>query len=708
MRWVPGWLLFGILSSCDCTRNGLTATHSALQLSSDKFEFARTAIGAPKDLEGTLSNLGRSSVRAELTTEPPFEVSPAVLVLESGATLTFRITFNPTREGEAEGTLRVRSPEAQLEATSSGEGVPPASCSPSGSCRESAFDEQTQTCIEHPLPDETPCSNACLNESRCRGGACVGSAVTCDDGDRCTMDSCSPESGCEHAPIGCATPENPCQVAFCEPTRGCSVTDAPDGTRCGSADCLTARVCLAGQCRSASVPEGSRCGVKTLCQAEGICRNQQCQQPPPAPLTPVWSYRAPAGARIDWSGLVDPTGNLFWTECAPSGCELVSVTRDGAVRYRSSLAGAATYSADYGSMVLADGKVVIASLGKDLVRAFDAATGVQQWERQLAPDLSPTYLSTGRCAALPSSELELNPLLSDGRGHLAVIVHVANRQSCTTENLIDIWVVSLDSATGATRWLREFTSVHPSAGSSSYSMVVSAVFDGAGNLFTKLQYPTTWDSTVVSLDASGTLRWSRQLPFSSAWLGGVYQQLLFVAGYQTPYLLLDTANGQTRAALPIERPLFSPLIDAQHGLVLSTPTTGPVLELNRIDLPSAVTAPRVNLVALPPSTTVFRGTQPILTSRGSILLATGPDYTAPAGSYTLSEFANDGTPGLRCPIPGFFDPANQPALRLGRWTVADPDYGSTHVRSFDLPGYEPAITGWVTLRGKMSREGSPR
>jgi hypothetical protein len=708
MRWVPGWLLFGILSSCDCTREGLTATHSALQLSSDPFDFARTAIGAPRDLDGTLSNLGRSTVRAELTTEPPFEVSPAVLVLESGATVPFRITFNPTREGAAEGTLFVRSPEATLEATSSGEGVRPASCLPSGSCREAVFDEQTATCVEHVLADETPCSSACLNESRCRSGTCVGTAVTCDDADRCTADSCSRESGCKHAPVRCAAPENPCQVAFCDPTSGCSVTDAPDGTRCGSADCLTARVCLAGQCKAASVPEGSRCGVTTLCQAEGICRNQRCQQPPPAPLTPAWSYQAAAGTRIDWSGLADLAGNLFWTECAPSGCELVSVTRDGAVRYRSALGDAATYSADYGAIVLADGKVVFASLGGDLVRAFDAATGVQQWERHLAPDLSPTYLSTGRCAALPPNELELNPLLSDGRGHLALIVHVANRQSCTTQNLIDVWMVSLDAATGATRWVREFTSVHPSAGYSSYSMVVSAVFDDAGNLFTKLQYPTTWDSTVVSLDDSGTLRWSRLLPSGSNWLGGVYQQLLFVPGYQTPYLLLDTANGQTRAALPIEHPFLSPLIDSQQGVVLSAPVTGPVLDLNRIDLMSTLTAPKVNLVTLPPSSVLFRGTQPILTSRGSILLATGPDYTATGGSYTLSEFAMDGAPGLRCPIPGLFDLANQPALRRGRWTVAEPDYHSTLVRSFDLPGYEPAAAGWVTQRGKMSREGSPR
>jgi len=49
-----------------------------------------------------------------------------------------------------------------------------------------------------------PCANgnACVTDDVCSNGQCVGGVpVNCDDGDPCTLDSCSQSAGCIHTPI---------------------------------------------------------------------------------------------------------------------------------------------------------------------------------------------------------------------------------------------------------------------------------------------------------------------------------------------------------------------------------------------------------------------------------------------------------------------------------------------------------------------------
>ncbi len=63
-------------------------------------------------------------------------------------------------------------------------------------------------CTELPANDGMACdnSNLCTTNDVCQNGKCTpGSAVKCDDGDQCTVDSCEPQVGCLHE-----DPPNPC------------------------------------------------------------------------------------------------------------------------------------------------------------------------------------------------------------------------------------------------------------------------------------------------------------------------------------------------------------------------------------------------------------------------------------------------------------------------------------------------------------------
>ena len=59
-------------------------------------------------------------------------------------------------------------------------------------------------CKATPAPNGTACgdSSLCTTSPSCQSGTCIGgSAVSCDDGDPCTADSCNAQTGCVHSPV---------------------------------------------------------------------------------------------------------------------------------------------------------------------------------------------------------------------------------------------------------------------------------------------------------------------------------------------------------------------------------------------------------------------------------------------------------------------------------------------------------------------------
>lgn len=76
-------------------------------------------------------------------------------------------------------------------------------CTASDSCHlVGSCNPLTGMCTDPQAPDGTACvdSDVCNGTERCMGGTCMpGAALSCDDGDDCTVDSCDPVDGCQSA-----------------------------------------------------------------------------------------------------------------------------------------------------------------------------------------------------------------------------------------------------------------------------------------------------------------------------------------------------------------------------------------------------------------------------------------------------------------------------------------------------------------------------
>jgi hypothetical protein len=155
-------------------------------------------------------------------------------------------------------------------------------CSAAPTCTTGQCDPTTGGCAFAAVADQTPCSDgsACTQQDRCKAGQCQGQPALCDDGNPCTDDGCTPQSGCTLAPVvalcddgnvctasstcvggacsGTATLDcadaDPCTTDACDPLGGCIHPVAQDGSPCGASGML----CQAGQCvQSCKLFEGS-------------------------------------------------------------------------------------------------------------------------------------------------------------------------------------------------------------------------------------------------------------------------------------------------------------------------------------------------------------------------------------------------------------------------------------------------------------------
>ena len=110
------------------------------------------------------------------------------------------------------------------------------------------------TGCQHTLrADGAPCpdGNFCNGTETCQAGTCTpGTPLVCDDGNVCTGDSCDPATGCVFT-FACDD-GNPCTADTCDSSAGCqhaAVADAtpcPDGNLCNGAETCHAGVCTAG------------------------------------------------------------------------------------------------------------------------------------------------------------------------------------------------------------------------------------------------------------------------------------------------------------------------------------------------------------------------------------------------------------------------------------------------------------------------------
>ncbi len=207
-------------------------------------------------------------------------------------------------------------------------GGAPADCSDGKDCTLDTCDPALG--CQHNFSDELPCNDndKCTESDQCNGGACEGTAITCDDGDICTADICIKAIGCDtsYNNAGCddgdactetdacslgtcaglavtCDDENPCTDDTCDPAEGCVYTpntvECDDDNICTENDlcidtacvgttveCDDDNACTIDECISDLIGSpgciytelnGDLCDDGSLCTENDICVVGQCQ-----------------------------------------------------------------------------------------------------------------------------------------------------------------------------------------------------------------------------------------------------------------------------------------------------------------------------------------------------------------------------------------------------------------------------------------------
>ena len=184
-------------------------------------------------------------------------------------------------------------------------------CDDGDVCTSDGCDKQ-KGCTHTPLTASAgtpaPCDdgNACTSGDGCNGGACQGGAkIDCDDADICTVDACSPKTGCVHTSQAAkCKDDNPCTDAGCDKVKGCvfpfNTDPCDDGSVCTSGDTCASGICKGAALPSdddnpctddscdpklgvAHVPNQLPCDDNDACTLNDICGKGGCQSGPAKP-----------------------------------------------------------------------------------------------------------------------------------------------------------------------------------------------------------------------------------------------------------------------------------------------------------------------------------------------------------------------------------------------------------------------------------------
>jgi hypothetical protein len=162
----------------------------------------------------------------------------------------------------------------------------PVVCNDGNPCTSDACDPMAG-CQFTDQPDGLSCSdgNVCTGEEVCVDGACTNAPdLVCTDGNSCTVDTCAPPNGCRNLPVsGCCTTD-----ADCADASACTVNERCDGGQCVSdpVSCNDGNPCTndscspAGGCANIPVVNGISCGDGDVCNGQETCQAGTCQPGP--------------------------------------------------------------------------------------------------------------------------------------------------------------------------------------------------------------------------------------------------------------------------------------------------------------------------------------------------------------------------------------------------------------------------------------------
>ncbi|MGV3625938.1 MAG: hypothetical protein ACO1OB_34330 [Archangium sp.] len=438
-----------LLAVVGCRDRAVLGANGELRVSPERLDFPLVWAGYRATSVVTLENVGRRSLEVTLVATAPFEVE-TLRVVPAGDAAQVEIALTVASSGEVNGVLTVSAEGSSIEVPLQADARDVPACM-AGDCRVSTFDPLTGACVEVAGNEGAACGrdDACVLNGLCRAGECVGDARNCDDGNACTVDTCSASKGCQYTERTCAAPTNPCEVPVCDPVNGCSVAPAVDGVSCGANDCITAQVCISGACVERPSPDGTQCAPATGCRAASTCSSGACVTGAPIVQQPAWRYVPPPERSLAFLGHVDNDGNVYATETwlmSDTGevdelvTDLLSFTPTGTLRYRTSLVTACEACRSGVDFAIdTPGRRLFVKVRRLLI-AIGLDDGVEQWRVDVTTNV-PVYEpnSTGAGSFSISAPLLIG---ADGVG-VPVMEGMGSHH---------VYVRVYDRATGALRW----------------------------------------------------------------------------------------------------------------------------------------------------------------------------------------------------------------------------------------------------------------
>jgi hypothetical protein len=301
-------------AGCRCARSTLEQLPASIRIVPQQLDFGDVRVGQSARLTVEVLNTGPSALEGQWAFQGTGFSADDVFPSRARVGSTFSIvSCTPTQVGELRGNLRISLDGFEpVDVPLTCKGVAPPQCVPSADCQTSQFDNAVGRCVETKQADGAPCAvgNLCFAEASCRNGRCEGRSVTCDDQNPCTVDSCSPDNGCQYEPRTDCPGQGPCRVGVCATGRGCELVDAADGVPCGQLrTCSLATVCVGGACVERDPPDGFQCTAASPCQEAGRCINDVCV-PSPQPqgtLPRAWTLEgisSDGGVGPRWADLI--------------------------------------------------------------------------------------------------------------------------------------------------------------------------------------------------------------------------------------------------------------------------------------------------------------------------------------------------------------------------------------------------------------------
>ncbi len=368
----------------------------------------------------TVQNQGTAPESATVTiSDSAFTaVGGPTFALPPGATTSIPIAFNPTLPAVDQATAHVAWDEGSVDIALSGIGHAWPDCTPGAPCEAATFDPQSGVCVTSQLTDGALCDggpSSCLQDSRCQAGQCVGVPLDCNP-NACESGSCVDGQGCVYQEKEC-TGTDPCQVYSCDPSKGCTSSNAPNGTLCSNNEsCQTADICIQGKCVGTPVPNGFPCALWWApCATDAECQNGTCESPTANAEQPGdvrWSWQPDGGypAALDVPA-VDELGNSYVCSSSQTGgwesgtMDLASLDQCGLLRWENQDFHGVT------SLLLAGQQLIFVDPTTNDVVALYRDTGQLLWQVDLLPSVLGDAADAGSlgCYQLQLSSLALSP-----------------------------------------------------------------------------------------------------------------------------------------------------------------------------------------------------------------------------------------------------------------------------------------------------------